>query len=114
MRLPAPHVVSFDVGRPLRCAGIDARRRARREASAAYAGPIDYALRDLHVTTDGDLAFVHSINRVNGTLVDGHATDLWLRWTACVRRSEGAWLVVHDHVSLPADLRHEAVPHLTP
>ena len=33
-------------------------------------------------------------------------TDLWLRWTACFRRIDGVWLIVHDHVSVPADLEH--------
>jgi ketosteroid isomerase-like protein len=58
------------------------------------------------VTTNGELAFVHSLNQVNLTLASGHITDLWLRWTACLRRIDGVWLVVHDHVSVPADLEH--------
>ena len=43
---------------------------------------------------------------MSGTLASGHATDLWVRWTACLRRIDGVWLVVHDHVSVPADLAH--------
>ena len=40
--------------------------------------------------------------------------DLWVRWTACFRRIDGVWLVVHDHVSVPADLEHgQAVLNLT-
>jgi hypothetical protein len=26
-----------------------------------------------------------------------------VRWTACFRRIDGTWLVVHDHVSVPID-----------
>jgi ketosteroid isomerase-like protein len=41
--------------------------------------------------------------------------ELWLRWTACLRRIDGVWMVVHDHVSVPADLEHgRAVLDLTP
>jgi ketosteroid isomerase-like protein len=54
----------------------------------------------------GDLAFVHSLNRVTVTLANGRTTDMWVRWTACFRRIDGAWLIVHDHVSVPADLEH--------
>jgi ketosteroid isomerase-like protein len=80
-----------------------------------YAGPIAYEIRDLDVTTDGDLAFVHSVNHVKGTLASGHTTDLWLRWTACLRRIDGEWRIVHDHVSVPADLEHgQALLNLTP
>jgi ketosteroid isomerase-like protein len=69
----------------------------------------------LEVTTEGELAFVHSLNHVNATLASGQITDLWLRWTACFRRIDGVWLVVHDHVSVPADLEHgRAVLNLTP
>jgi ketosteroid isomerase-like protein len=115
MSLYAPNIVSFDLNPPLRYAGTDNKRRAWQEFFAAYTGPIAYEVRELNVTTDGELAFVHSLNHVNGTLASGHITDLWVRWTACFRRIDGAWLVVHDHVSVPADLEHgKAVMNLTP
>src|SRR5262245_61728556 len=63
----------------------------------------------------GTLAFVHSLNHVSGTLPSGHTSDLWLRWTACFRRIDGVWLVVHNHASVPADLEHgQAVLNLRP
>jgi ketosteroid isomerase-like protein len=69
----------------------------------------------LNVTTHGELGFVHSLNHVNATLASGRITDLRLRWTACFRRIDGVWLVVHDHVSVPADLEQgQAVLNLTP
>ena len=115
MSLYAPNIVSFDIGPPLRYAGADNKRRAWRDAFAAYAGPIGYEVRELDVTTNGELAFVHSLNHVSGTLAGGHVTGLWLRWTACLRRIGGVWLIVHDHVSVPADLEHgDAVLNLTP
>jgi ketosteroid isomerase-like protein len=114
MPLYAPDIVSFDIVPPLRYVGADRKRRAWQDAFAAY-GHIAYEVRDLNVTTHGELAFVHSLNHVNGTLASGHVTDLWLRWTACFQRIDGAWLVVHDHVSVPADLAHgQAVLNLTP
>ncbi len=115
MSLYAPSIVSFDIVPPLRYVGAGGKRRAWQEVFAAYPGPIDYEVRDLNVTTDGELAFVHSANHVKGTLAGGHITDVWLRWTACFRRIDGVWLVVHDHVSVPADLAHgQAVLNLTP
>jgi len=114
MSLYAPNIVSFDIVPPLRYVGADRKRRAWQEAFAAYTG-LDYEVRDLNVTTQGELAFVHSLNHVNGTLASGHITDMWLRWTACFQRIDGVWLVVHDHVSVPADLeRGQAVLDLTP
>ena len=115
MSLYAPDIVSFDVDPPLRYAGADNKRRAWQAFFAAHPGPVAYEVRDLAVTTQGDLAFVHSVNHVSGTLASGHISDLWVRWTACFRRIDGVWLIVHDHVSVPADLAHgKAIVNLTP
>jgi ketosteroid isomerase-like protein len=111
----APDLVSFDINPPLRYAGADNKRRAWQEAFAAYTGPMGYEVHELNVTTHGDLAFVHGLNHVHGTLAGGHPSDMWVRWTACFRRIDGVWLVVHDHVSVPADLEHgKAAVNLTP
>lgn len=115
MSLYASNIVSFDLNPPLRYGGADNKRRAWQEAFAAYTGPIVYEVRELNVTTHDDLAFLHSLNHVQGTRARGHINDLWLRGTACFRRIDGVWLVVHDHVSVPADLEHgQAVLDLTP
>jgi ketosteroid isomerase-like protein len=113
--LYASNIVSFDIVPPLRYAGADNKRRAWQAAFATYTGPIAYEVRELNVTTHGELAFVHSLNHVSGTLASGHISELWLRWAACFRRIDDVWLVVHDHASVPADLEHgKAVLNLTP
>jgi ketosteroid isomerase-like protein len=115
MSLYAPNIVSFDLDPPLRYAGADNKRHAWQKLFAAYTGSIAYEVRDLNVATHGELSFVHSVNHVSGTLPSGHITDMWVRWTACFRRIDGVWLIVHDHVSVPADLEHgKAVLNLTP
>jgi uncharacterized protein (TIGR02246 family) len=111
----APDIVSFDIDPPLRYAGSDHKRQAWQEMFAAYRGVIGYEVRELDVTSEGDLAFVHSVNHMTGTLANRHPSDMWLRWTACFRRINGMWLIVHDHASVPADLPNErALLHLTP
>jgi ketosteroid isomerase-like protein len=114
MALYARDLVSFDLTPPLRRYGTDEKRRAWQEVFAASSGPIAYEVRDLTVTTNGEVAFVHSLNHINSTLPSG-PVDMWLRWTACFRQIDGVWLVVHDHVSVPADPAHgRAVLNLTP
>ena len=113
--LYAPDVASFDITPPLRFVGVDRKRRAWKESFAAFPGGIGYEVRDLNVTVHGELAFAHSLNHVTATSAAGRVTDLWLRWTACFRRIDGVWLVVHDHISVPADLAQgRAVLNLTP
>jgi ketosteroid isomerase-like protein len=106
MSLYSSGIVSFDIDPPLLYAGADNKRRAWQQVFAAYVGPIAYEVHDLNVTTHGELAFAHSLNHVSGTLASGHISELWVRWTACFRRIDGVWLVVHDHVSVPAELEH--------
>jgi len=50
-----------------------------------------------------DVAFGHSLNRITGTLKNGHRSEVWHRWTACFRKIDGTWLIAHDHVSVPID-----------
>jgi ketosteroid isomerase-like protein len=115
MSFYAPDLVSFDINPPLRYSGADRKRQAWLEAFAVYSGGFSYEVRELDVTAQGELAFVHSLNHVTGTLASGKTTDMWVRWTACFRRTDGAWLIVHDHVSVPADVAHgKAVTNLTP
>jgi ketosteroid isomerase-like protein len=114
MTFYAPDVVSFDLTPPLRYARVERKRRAWAEMFASYAGTIAYEVHELSVTTAGELACVHSLNHVRGTLIGGRHADVWLRWTACLRRVAGAWLIVHD-VSVPADLEQgRAAVNLTP
>jgi ketosteroid isomerase-like protein len=115
MSFYAPGVVSFDINPPLRYIGADSKRRAWLEAFALYSDGFSYEVRELEVTAQGELAFVHGLNHVTGTMGNGHTTDMWVRWTACFRRIDGNWLIVHDHVSVPADLAHgKAVTNLAP
>jgi ketosteroid isomerase-like protein len=108
----APNLVSFDIAPHF---GADNKRLAWQEAFATFTGSFDYEIHELNVTTEGELAFVHSLNHVKATLASAQITELWLRWTACFCRMAGVWLIVHDHVSVPADLEHgQAVLNLTP
>src|SRR4029450_3199255 len=99
----APNLVSFDIAPhfgALRYVGADNKRRAWQEAFATFTGPFSYEIHELNVTTEGELAFVHSLNHVKATLASAQISELWLRWTACLRRIDGVWLIVHDHVSV--------------
>jgi len=100
----APDLVSFDIVPPLRHVGAAAKWRNWADVFAAYRRPLGYEVRDLTITIGGDVAFVYSLNRINGTLRNGNRTDMWLRWTGCFRKIDGDWFIVHDHVSVPLDM----------
>jgi uncharacterized protein (TIGR02246 family) len=104
MSLYAQEVVSFDIVPPLQYIGADAFRKVWEEIFFIYQGPINYEIHDLHITVGDDVAFTHSLNRISGTMTNGQKTDLWLRWTACWRKINGKWLIVHHQNSVPVDL----------
>ena len=104
MSLYAQEVVSFDIVPPLRYVGADAFRKAWEEVFSSFQGSIGYEIHDLSITVGDDVAFTHSLNRISGTMNTGQKTALWLRWTACFRKINGKWLIVHHHNSVPVDL----------
>jgi ketosteroid isomerase-like protein len=50
------------------------------------------------------VAFGHSLKRVSATTTDGQKLDMWWRATICYRRIDGAWMVTHEHASVPFDV----------
>jgi ketosteroid isomerase-like protein len=115
MSLYAPEVVSFDIVPPLRYVGADVFRNVWEEVFSSFQGPIGYELHDLTIAVGDDVAFAYSLNHISGTINNGLKTDLWLRWTACFRKINGTWLIVHHQNSVPVDLQHgKAVLDLKP
>jgi len=105
MSLYSPDSTYFDVVPPLQFAGTAAIRRNFQRWFDEYEGPIGLATRDLDVSASGDVAFVHMLHRDSGTMKNGQARAIWVRSTVCCQRSNGKWLITHEHISVPVDFR---------
>lgn len=115
MSVFVPEVVSFDLGPPLQHGGGEVFRQRWDALFKAYSGPIGYEVHALDIAVGDGVAFSRSLNRTRGTTAGGRAVDRWVRWTAGYRRVDGQWRIVHEHVSVPADLHSgRAVLDLTP
>jgi ketosteroid isomerase-like protein len=101
----APDIVSFDIVPPLQHVGAEEKWKNWVDVFTVYQRPLGYEIRDLMVTVGNDVAFGHSLNRISGTLKNGNRTDYWVRWTGCFRKIDGNWLIVHDQVSVPFDVK---------
>jgi len=99
----APDVLLFDVVSPLRYVGRDAVRKRLAEWFSSFEGPLGFEQRDLGIRAQHDVAFVHSLNRVTATTIDGTKLDMWWRATVCWRRTGGTWRITHEHASVPFD-----------
>jgi ketosteroid isomerase-like protein len=97
----APDVRVYDVYSPPETRGADAYRKNFERWFASMQGPIQYEMQDLDIRLGGGVAFCHCQSHVTGTRA-GEKADYWVRVTACLEEINGEWLVVHEHISMPA------------
>jgi ketosteroid isomerase-like protein len=100
---PGNATVAYDIVPPLQRVGRDMYRKNYEEFFAQYEGPIDFELRDLRIVAGNDVAFLHAVERLGGILKNGQKSEVWIRATSGLRKINGKWLIVHDHISAPAD-----------
>lgn len=99
----AADVRVFDVVNPLQQSGVSAVRERLESWLASFEGSIGYSTHDLDVVASGGVGYAVCLNHIRGTLRSGDEIDMWVRTTACLRVSDGRWLVVHEHTSAPFD-----------
>jgi PhnB protein len=100
----AEDVVAFDLVVPLQRRGLAAVRKRAEEWFASFEGPIGYEIREPTIRAAGDLAFYSGLHHVDATRKDGGKVDMWIRVTAGLEKKDGAWRIVHEHVSTPFDM----------
>lgn len=100
---PGAELTAFDLVPPLQTSGAKSYKKNYEEFFALYEGPIDVEVRNLSIFAGGDTAFLHCLDRMSGTLKGGQRSDLWLRVTSGLRKIDGQWRIVHDHVSVPVN-----------
>ena len=79
-------------------------------------GRVGSEVRDLEVVADGDVAFVHYLERMGSPDDNFAAYSLWFRTTLGLRRLDSRWRIVHEHASTPfyMDSSMRAAVELTP
>jgi ketosteroid isomerase-like protein len=101
---PGNRLVVFDVAPPRQYVGAAAYRKNWQGFFATVKGRPQFAIRDLYVEADDDLAYSHSIEHASGIDTRGKRFDLVVRVTEIYRKIAGRWLIVHEHSSVPVDL----------
>jgi uncharacterized protein (TIGR02246 family) len=97
----APDAVLFDAIPPYKTVGADNIRKVWNNCLPYFPDTFKSEHRDITVHVDGDVAFVYCLHHFVPTPADHPCGMTWMRVTACYRRLEGRWKVVHEHVSLP-------------
>ncbi|MCU1318438.1 MAG: hypothetical protein JWN63_3760 [Candidatus Acidoferrum typicum] len=102
---PGQALVSFDIVAPLQYVGFEAYKNDYQEFLDQFQGTIDVEFRDLNIIAGDTVAFSRGLERMTGTLKkNGQKFDAWVRFTECYRKTNGHWLAIHDHISVPVDL----------
>ena len=101
---PGETLVAFDVVPPLQYVGFEAYKKDYQEFLDQFQGTIDVEYRDLNIVAGDTVAFSRGLERMTGTLKNGQKFDAWVRFTECYRKTNGRWLAIHDHISVPVDL----------
>jgi uncharacterized protein (TIGR02246 family) len=101
---PDDALIAYDIVPPLQYLGNAAYRKDYETLLAQYDGPIEIEYRDLRIVAGDDVAFIHALERISGTLRNGQKSDMWIRATSGLRKIKRKWLIVHDHISAPVDL----------
>lgn len=100
----AADVVSYEHDGPLRYVGEPAVREVCRAGlDAAGDGEVSWDVPDQTIVVDGDLAVAWGLNRVRVTGPDGESGESWSRGSRVFARRDGAWQLVHQHLSYPYD-----------
>lgn len=100
----SPKVVAFDLLPPLKHQGADEIRRTWALARAPFEGPIDYEIHELEIVLGGDVAFCRSLNSFGGVQRGGDRVENNLCSTLGLRKIEGQWKLIHQHVAVPFDM----------
>jgi uncharacterized protein (TIGR02246 family) len=101
---PGETLVAFDVVPPLQYVGFETYKKDYQEFLDQFQGTIDIEYRDLNIVAGNTVAFSRGLERMTGTLKNGQKFDAWVRFTECYRKTNGHWLAIHDHISVPVDL----------
>ncbi|ABP55587.1 YybH family protein [Salinispora tropica] len=100
----ADDVVSYEHDQLLQHVGVEAVREVCRAGlDAAGDSTVTWNVPDLKIVVDGDLAVSWGLNHVSVVPAGGDAVDSWSRGTRIFQRSNGAWLLTHQHLSHPYD-----------
>jgi ketosteroid isomerase-like protein len=100
---PGDQLLVFDLITPRQYTGWDAYKKDWQDTFALMQGAPEFDMKDLNITTDGKLAWSHSIQHTAWTGTDGAPFEMTVRVTDCYRKIDGKWLIVLEHVSVPLD-----------
>ena len=101
--LPGESLVAFDAFPPRQYLGAAAYRKDYADFFAAFPGPAKSQASDIYVETSGPLGYARGIDRWVVTGKNSQPLEVVFRFTDVLKKINGKWLIVHEHLSVPVD-----------
>ena len=96
-----PDTVLYDAIPPYKIVGKDAIREVWAHCLPYFPESFTSEHRDMSVQLSGDLAVVHCLHHIQPVPADDPSGQTWMRVTACYRKIDQSWKVIHEHISIP-------------
>ncbi len=102
---PGDEVTLFDMSGPPR--EYDGQKAIRADLEKGFAGLKDLKVNflELKVDTDGQFGYARSVQHFTAKTPDGKPVDITFRQTDVLRKVDGQWKIVHQHISVPVDMK---------
>jgi uncharacterized protein YndB with AHSA1/START domain/ketosteroid isomerase-like protein len=92
----ADDIHSYEHVPPMELHGLTAVREVCKRGLDVVPADFRWDVPDLHVVVRGDLAITWGLNRMHM-----NGTDTWSRGTRLFQKRDGAWKLIHQHLSFP-------------
>jgi uncharacterized protein (TIGR02246 family) len=100
----ARDIIAFDAVSQLQFKGVDAYKEHWKKCLALCPGPMIFEIHDVNILASDDVAFCHCLNRCGAAGENGEEKASWMRGTIGYRKTNGKWLIVHEHWSAPFNI----------
>jgi ketosteroid isomerase-like protein len=95
-------MVMYDVPPPFQSTGIDAYRKTwNLFFNCTKAAVFDF--KELHIIADEHVAFCYAAMVCSDKSDTGEFVDLPFRLTVGLKKTDGKWIIVHEHHSIPSN-----------
>ncbi|WP_010113663.1 nuclear transport factor 2 family protein [Acinetobacter sp. P8-3-8] len=98
----ADDISMFDVSTQLD--GIHAYKQEWEKFSPYFNAHVQIVRRDMKIYATEELAVLHCHSKIENDLLKDKIQMPWCRTTLCLKKQQGHWVVVHQHISMPVDM----------
>lgn len=99
----SPEVSMFDVTSQLE--GVDVYKSEWEKFRPFFIEGMRISRKEMKLHASDKLAVLHCLSKVENNALKNQLQMPWCRTTLCLKKIDDAWKVVHQHISIPVDMK---------